>query len=121
MLTTARRLLAPDGRLVAVTLNPGHGRGTPYYAHYDFTLTQPEDGEGAPVTLDAAFPSGRRLNVTARWWSHETYEKTAVAAGFSRTSWIPLSVSPQGVALHGDAYWSAYLQAPQAVVLEAFP
>ncbi|MFH8789250.1 class I SAM-dependent methyltransferase [Streptomyces roseoverticillatus] len=120
VLTTARRALRPTGgRLVAVTLNPDYGRGTAYYAPYGFTLTQPEEREGAPVTLDATLPSGGRLHLTAHWWSKDTYERAARAAGFARTSWTRLTVSPQGRELLGDAYWSAYLRAPQALILEA--
>ncbi|MEU1672129.1 class I SAM-dependent methyltransferase [Streptomyces roseifaciens] len=119
VLATARRALRPaGGRLVAVTLNPDYGRGAAYYAPYGFTLTQPEEREGAPVTLDALLPGGR-LHVTAHWWSRKTYERAARAAGFAGTSWTPLTVSPRGRRLLGDAYWSAYLRAPQALILEA--
>ncbi|ARZ72375.1 hypothetical protein SMD11_6799 [Streptomyces albireticuli] len=120
VLTTARRALRPTGgRLVAVTLNPDYGRGTAYYAPYGFTLTQPDEREGAPVTLDATLPSGGRLHVTAHWWSRDTYERAARAAGFAGTAWTPMAVSPRGRELLGDAYWSAYLRAPQALILEA--
>ncbi|MFD8110215.1 class I SAM-dependent methyltransferase [Streptomyces microflavus] len=117
--TTARQALKPDGRLVAVTLNPHYGRGVPYYAGYGFTLTQHEEREGAPVTLDATLPGGQSMSVTARWWSHSAYEKAASAAGFSLPSWTAPTVSERGVNQYGSEYWSAYLNAPQAVILNA--
>ncbi|MET9532563.1 class I SAM-dependent methyltransferase [Streptomyces sp. NPDC006649] len=118
-LTTARRALKPGGRLVAMTLNPDYGRGVRYYAGYGFSLTQHEEGEGAPVTLAATLPGGLPMSVTARWWSHRAYEKAASAAGFARSSWAVPTVSETGASQYGSAYWTAYLNAPQAVILNA--
>ncbi|GAA1988334.1 class I SAM-dependent methyltransferase [Amycolatopsis minnesotensis] len=117
--TTAHRALAPGGRLIAMTLNPGYGRGRDYYAGYGFTLTQPEDREGAPVTLHAQLPSGDAFDVTARWWSSHAYQHAATTAGFAHLSWTHPTVSADGIERHGSDYWAAYLAAPQAVILHA--
>jgi hypothetical protein len=118
--TTARRAIAgTGGRLVAMTLNPGYGRGHDYYAGYGFTLTQEQEGEGAPVTLEAALPGGQQLKVTAHWWSRQAYERAAASAGFTTITWTQPTVSDHGMAAYGSDYWAAYLAAPQGVILQA--
>jgi SAM-dependent methyltransferase len=118
--TTARRAIAPTGgRLVATTLNPDYDRGAEYYAGYNFEITQPEEGEGTPVTLHATMADGQEFNVTTNWWSRRTYEWAAAQAGFGNLSWISPTVADQGVEKFGHDYWARYLNAPHAVILEA--
>ena len=120
MFGTARRALGPaGGRLVAATLNPDYGRGVQYYAGYGFTLTQDGEGEGTPVTLTATLPGGEEFSVTSHWWSRKVYERAVRDAGFTGVSWTHFAVSEQGMHEYGRDYWAAYLDAPQAVILEA--
>jgi len=116
--TTARRALKPAGRrLVVTTLNPDYGGGD-YYAPYGFTLSEPQAGEGSPVTLNVKLSDGE-FTVVARRWSLHAYAEAAASVGFTGLSWTYPTVSDEGLAKYGRDYFDQYLARPNAVILEA--
>jgi toxoflavin synthase len=117
--TTARRALSRAGqRCVAMTLNAEYNRDRDYYSRYGLTFTQAGQGEGSPVVLDVSTP-GEKIHVTLFWWSKEMYEDCAAQAGFRDVSWTRLTVSAQGLAQFGSAFWDPWLAQPPVVILTA--
>ena len=117
--TTAKRALASaDGRFVAMTLNPEYRRDPEYYTPYCVSLTQVEEGEGAPVRLDVSAP-GVEIHVGLFNWSRAVYEECAAKAGFGKISWTDVTVSDEGLTRFGRDYWAAYLAVPPIIVATA--
>ncbi len=107
------RQLAPGGWFVAINENPDQ---TPEqyagYSQYGFNKSGPMPREeGSPIHYSMI--SGRQLiRFDAYYYGRETYERVLRAAGFKDIEWLPLTLSPAGIAELGDEYWQEYLANP---------
>lgn len=118
--TNIRKALKPDGRFVTICVNPAINLTDPsYYLNYGFKVSGGES-DGAPLSLEIVVP-GLETTLSAFRWSRETYEAALKHAGFCDLVWHSPQLDPLGIEIFGEAYWTAYLATPHAVVLTARP
>jgi toxoflavin synthase len=114
------RQLNPEGRFVALTINPRLMLDQlPPVEQYQSGVTAEgplRDGMPLDVTMLTA---GGPVQIRDYYWSQGTYESVLQQAGFGMMTWHAMRVSPEGFHTYGRAYWRDYLNNPQIVVLEA--
>ncbi|OKI00704.1 hypothetical protein A6A06_17325 [Streptomyces sp. CB02923] len=112
----ARDTLAPDGRFVAVTLNPDFATVPHFYRPYGFDLTvaDPHLRDGDPVGLHGRADE-ETFQVTAYYWSREAHERALVEAGFTDVAWQ----SPRTAADGSASLFGRYLAAPHVLAVSA--
>ncbi|MGW1440831.1 class I SAM-dependent methyltransferase [Streptomyces griseus] len=117
---TARRALrATGGRFVAAVLNPEFSTDPQWYRGYGMLLSSQESpAEGTPGHL-RAWVGSDVLDLDFFRWSAAAHEQALGAAGFDRFSWIRPSVSEEGRARYGEAFWANYLNCPHALIIDA--
>ncbi|MEE1789645.1 class I SAM-dependent methyltransferase [Streptomyces sp. BE308] len=117
---TARRALrATGGRFVAAVLNPEFSTDPEWYRGYGMLLTsQQSPAEGTPGHL-RAWVGPEVLDLDFFRWSAAAHERALEAAGFDRVSWIRPTVSEEGRARYGEAFWANYLDCPHALIIDA--
>ncbi|MFB7049578.1 class I SAM-dependent methyltransferase [Streptomyces microflavus] len=117
---TARRALrATGGRFVAAVLNPEFSTDPQWYRGYGmFLSSQQSPAEGTPGHL-RAWVGPEVLDLDFFRWSTAAHEEAFRAAGFDRISWIRPTVSEEGRARYGDAFWANYLDCPHALIIDA--
>ncbi|MFI7289305.1 class I SAM-dependent methyltransferase [Streptomyces anulatus] len=117
---TARRALrAAGGRFVAAVLNPEFSTDPQWYRHYGMLLSsQQSPAEGTPGHL-RAWVGPEVLDLDFFRWSAAAHEQALKAAGFDRVSWIRPTVSEEGRARYGEAFWANYLDCPHALIIDA--
>ncbi|MEV7493593.1 MULTISPECIES: class I SAM-dependent methyltransferase [Streptomyces] len=117
---TARRALRDTGgRFVAAVLNPEFSTDPQWYRHYGMLLSaQPAPEEGTPGHL-RAWVGPEVLDLDFFRWSATAHEQALKAAGFDRVSWIRPTVSGEGRARYGEAFWANYLDCPHALIIDA--
>jgi len=112
--------LRPGGRLVALNENPQQPEDSgAAYTQYGFNkqFAVPRTNGSA---IEYSMVAGRKMiRFTAWYYSREVYEQALAAAGFREVRWLPLQLSPDGIAAHGAEYWQGYLENPPLVGLEA--
>ncbi len=110
--------LKPDGELVAVIPNPDFVNGLGDTIKYGFTLEVIEKRRrNLRVSMDFLGPESFLIKFTQ--WDRLSYETAMQRLGFEEIAWIPFSVSPEGIARQGDAYWTELLDNPKSIVLRA--
>jgi SAM-dependent methyltransferase len=113
--------LQPGGRLVAINENPDQVLHD-YAGYTRYGFNKSADGpliDGTPIHY--AMVSGRKLiRFSAFYYSRATYEAALHAAGFVNVRWVPLELSPDGVAEMGGDYWEEYLRNPPVTGLECW-
>jgi toxoflavin synthase len=115
MLSRIHANLGEGGRLLTILANPERDPAGPNYTKYGFTMEQPDQTEGSAIKL--TFHGDSVVSFHHRFWRRATYERAIENAGFGRFAWRPLTVSPEGLAAHGDEFWRDYLDNPAAVLL----
>ncbi|WP_161500937.1 class I SAM-dependent methyltransferase [Embleya scabrispora] len=117
---TARRALrAEGGRFVAAVLNPEFSTDPEWYRDYGMSLSaRPSPVEGTPGHL-RAWVGPDVLELDFFRWSRAAHEQALAAAGFDRITWIRPTVSEQGRARYGEAFWANYLACPHALIVDA--
>ncbi|WDG26860.1 class I SAM-dependent methyltransferase [Streptomyces sp. CA-278952] len=117
---TARRALrATGGRFVAAVLNPEFSTDPQWYRGYGMLLSSQESPEeGTPGHL-RAWVGPEVLDLDFFRWSTAAHEQALEAAGFDGVSWIRPTVSDEGRARYGDAFWANYLDCPHALIIDA--
>lgn len=125
MLTTARTVLRPGGRLVAATLNPDYADESTHPGHYqpyNMRLTAdrypPEDGTRLRFLVSFGNPAIPPMDVVAHWWSRDAYEAAARAAGFTTIRWTHYTVSDTGIDRYGREFFANYVERPHAIIVE---
>lgn len=117
---TARQALhATGGRFVAAVLNPEFSTDPQWYRGYGMLLSsQRSPAEGTPGHL-RAWVGPEVLDLDFFRWSAAAHEQALKAAGFDHVSWIRPTVSEEGRARYGDAFWANYLDCPHALIIDA--
>ncbi|SCK62364.1 Methylase involved in ubiquinone/menaquinone biosynthesis [Streptomyces sp. AmelKG-E11A] len=117
---TARRALRPTGgRFVAAVLNPGFNTDPQWYRGYGMRLSvRQSPAEGTPGHL-RAWVGPDVLDLDLFRWSAAAHEQALATAGFDRVSWIRPTVSEEGLAKHGEAFWENYLTCPHSLIIDA--
>jgi 2-polyprenyl-3-methyl-5-hydroxy-6-metoxy-1,4-benzoquinol methylase len=114
------RQLNPEGRFVALTINPRLMLDQlPPVEQYRSGVTAPGPlREGMPLDV-TMLTAGGPVQIRDYYWSQGTYESVLEQAGFSMVAWHAMRVSPEGFHTYGRSYWRDYLNNPLIVVLEA--
>ena len=112
--------LKPGGRLVALTINPHLvlDQLPPVEQYQSGVTAQGPLRDGMPLDITMLTASGP-VRIRDYYWSQGTYESVLHQAGFGMVGWHAMRVSAEGFHTYGRAYWQAYLNNPQIVVLEA--
>jgi SAM-dependent methyltransferase len=112
------RCLRPGGQLVAVVPNPAFRCGEPGSERYGFRSTLLEhhpEGNRFQVEVLVEPP----FQLTTRQWSQAALGQALQAAGLNRVTWHSLTVSPEGLAEHGEAFWECYQANPPNIAITA--
>lgn len=110
MAQAIRANLRPNGRLVAVTINPDISE--PHLASlnkYGSRMEIVGDTRDGATLLTTIFTPQGPVQFSSYYWSRSTYERTLAEAGFGAVQWQTMRVSPEGVAAHGEAFWHEHL------------
>lgn len=115
------RNLKPGGKLVAATLNPAVTEAElPGYQAYGVSLTAPTGlQDGAVITASLDIPNGS-VDLTAHYWSQETYELTLSETGFQTITWHPMQVPDEALQIYGRHYWQTYQRKSLDIVLACY-
>ncbi len=115
------RNLKPDGRFIAVTIDPNISlRRQPALEKYGFHIRAetPLLADGMPLTVTLLTPD-ELIYIKDYYWTKQTYERHLSIAGFNNIAWRPMQVSNEGLARLGNEYWQEFLDNPGIIVLEA--
>ncbi len=116
MLFNVAANLKDSGKLVAVVPNPDFVNGLRDTAKYDLLLEVIENrSSNLRVRMDFLGPKNFSIEFTQ--WSRDTYGIAMQRSGFEEVTWIPFAVSPEGIARHGEDYWSELLNNPKSILL----
>ncbi|MFE4172135.1 class I SAM-dependent methyltransferase [Streptomyces sp. NPDC056909] len=114
-----RALRTTGGRFVAAVLNPEFSTDPQWYRGYGMLLSARQSpAEGTPGHM-RAWVGPDVLDLDFFRWSAAAHEQALAAAGFDRVSWIRPTVSEQGRARYGEAFWANYLTCPHALIVHA--
>jgi 2-polyprenyl-3-methyl-5-hydroxy-6-metoxy-1,4-benzoquinol methylase len=121
MCRSIHRNLKPGGKLVVATFNPAVTEAElPGYQPYGVNLTAPTGlRDGAAITASLDIPDGS-VDLTAHYWSQETYEHTLTEAGFQTITWHPMQVPDEALQLYGRDYWQTYQRKSLDIVLACY-
>ncbi|SBT38771.1 class I SAM-dependent methyltransferase [Micromonospora auratinigra] len=116
MAASAATLLAPRGRLVALTINPDFALGDDGWGGWTTSsLAQRRvDDDCVEYTLlhDA-------IRITFRQWSRAAYEAALSAAGLGRAAWHPIAVPPRLIDGPQGVQWRQFVANPPMIALTA--
>ncbi len=114
------RNLKPDGRFIAVTIDPNISiKRQPTLEKYGFNIqARTPLTDGMPLTVTLLTPN-EPIDIKDHYWSKQTYERHLKSAGFHHIAWRPMQVSNEGLAKFGNEYWQEFLDNPGIIVLEA--
>ena len=115
------RNLKPGGRVVAAIFNPALSEAElPGYQKYGANISAPFGLlDGAALRASLEIPGGS-IEVSAVYWSQETYEQSLSEAGFQNIAWHPMQVPEEAIRHYGLDYWQTYQTKSLDVVLECF-
>lgn len=115
--------LKPNGRLVALTINPDitkkHYTAAEKFHIYIYADDSLQDGTPFKVILSNPGQEDD-IHLLPYYWSKETYEKILKKAGFQKIKWYPMIVAEEGIEKYGESYWQEYLAVPHIIVLESY-
>lgn len=115
------RNLKSGGKLVAAILNPAVTQTElPGYQKYGIHVIAPAGWQdGAAITVSLEIPNGS-FDVSAYYWSQETYERTLNEAGFQEITWHSMEVPAEAIKQYGQDYWRTYQSKALDIVLECY-
>jgi 2-polyprenyl-3-methyl-5-hydroxy-6-metoxy-1,4-benzoquinol methylase len=113
------RNLKPGGKLVAAILNPTVTESElPNYQKYGVNVIASSGlQDGAAITASLKIPNGS-VDLSAYYWSQETYEHILKEAGFQKISWHPMEVPEDAIQQYGQDYWQTYQTKSLDIVFE---
>ncbi len=120
MFQTIYANLKPDGKLVAITVDPNLAEADlAVFGGYGITVVA-EAGlqDGTMLTATVAVADGNSFQMQTFHWKQATYERIIFQVGFQQIRWHPIQVSEAGIKEYGAAYWQAYATKPYGIVLE---
>jgi len=111
-------VLAEDGRFVGVTQHPWFSFDGPGPDPYGFVFDRQRDTEfGTYVRVTAALEPPFRFHTCVI--RPEVYEEAFATAGFSKLTWVPVSVGDEGLQRFGEDFWEDFLANPPIMMFEA--
>ncbi|WP_437669164.1 class I SAM-dependent DNA methyltransferase [Sorangium sp. So ce131] len=111
--------LSPGGRFVALQPNDGFAVNDPeFYRAYGLRASvEGRLEDAAPMTVNVS--SGDiEITILTQYWTRAGYEAALRRAGLVDIQWRSPEVSPEGIAAHGEQFWSNYRARPYAMLLE---
>lgn len=113
------RSLRPGGRFVTVNGNPALTfPSAPSYRKYGFeTSVRGRWQEGAPITWTFYLHDGS-FEIENYHLDSTTHETACRVAGFREIRWHPVELSPEGLSVHDQAFWSTFLDYPPIAFIE---
>jgi SAM-dependent methyltransferase len=114
------RNLKPNGRFIAVTIDPNISiKRQPILEKYGFHIQAKAPlKNGMPLTVTLLTPY-EPIYIKDYYWSEQTYERHLRIAGFHNIAWRPMQVSNEALAKFGNEYWLEFLDNPGIIILEA--
>jgi SAM-dependent methyltransferase len=113
--------LLPDGKLVAITLNPNlRAEDAMIYPPYGIQMTVAgviQDGDQIGFTIEIPHTRGNSFDLQVTFWGQKVLEHAARAAGFQQTEWQSLQMSQQGLEKFPPHHWQAFLKKPYSILL----
>ena len=64
-------------------------------------------------------PNGS-FDLSAYYWSQETYEHALKEAGFQKITWHPMEVPEEAIKQYGQDYWQTYQTKSLDIVFECY-
>ena len=115
------RNLKPGGKLVAATFNPAVTEAElPRYQKYGVNVIAPTGlYDGAAITASLEIPDGS-VDISAYYWSQETYDHILKETGFQKITWHPMEVPKEAVQQYDQDYWQIYQTKSLDIVLEGY-
>lgn len=110
--------LENGGRLIAVVPNPDFINGQKNTLTYGYFIEK-LSSDPSSIKVKMTFTGDKPFSIEFTQWSREVYEKTLTETGFADTSWVPFSVSDEGIRKLGSEYWRATLENPKSIILTA--
>lgn len=110
--------LVSGARLVAVIPNPDFVNGRRDTLAYGYYL---DELERRPTNLRVRmqFTGDAPFSIDFTQWDARTYDAVMRRCGFDDIAFTPFSVSPEGLATLGPAFWQAERDNPKSVILSA--
>lgn len=105
------RCLKPGGRFITVNSSPFLlFPAAPSYRKYGFeTKVEGDWREGAPITWRFHLSDGV-FEIENYYLDSTIHEEAFRLAGFQAILWHGPRLSPEGIEMHGDAFWSCFLE-----------
>ena len=115
------RNLKPGGKLVAAILNPTVTESElPGYQKYGVKVVASSGlQDGAAIAASLKIPHGS-VELSAYYWSQETYEHILKEAGFQKIAWHPMEVPEDAIQQYGQDYWQTYQTKSLDIVFECY-
>jgi ubiquinone/menaquinone biosynthesis C-methylase UbiE len=113
------RNIVSGGRFVTYVLNPDMSHQAGYYGEYGLNITMSQemiDGQSAPFTVSLGGMT--TPEIMAYRWNQATIEQALTDAGFTNITWVMPTLSPEGEAQYGKAYFETYIQQPHAILID---
>lgn len=113
------RSLRPGGRFVTVNSSPAlKFPSAPSYRKYGFeTRVRGQWQEGVPITWTFYLNDGP-LEIENYHLGTTTHETICRIAGFREIRWRPVELSPEGLTVQDQAFWSTFLDHPPIAFIE---
>jgi toxoflavin synthase len=109
--------LKPGGRFITINSNPDYRGDAASLFPYGFTRENDSYQEGAAITYRFYQSDASHIAVTNYHLEKATHETALQVVGLSQIQWHPVTVSPEGIEIHGNDYWSAILSGQPIVGL----
>lgn len=109
--------LKPGGRFVTINNNPECKHPELSMRKYGFERIQKGFNDGDEVIYQLYSPDESHVDLTNYHLSKNTHEKCFAASGLSNVIWDSMEMSPEGIALHDEAYWQDLITCEPVVAI----
>lgn len=110
--------LKRGARFIGYQLNYDLSRAPRYYDKYCFNLRIAADAEdGEPFTFTVSLGDLTSPKTTACYWGKQSLECALHDAGLTDLQWIVPTPSPEGIAKHGEEFWTDLIRSPFELIV----
>lgn len=118
--TNIARNMKPGARFLTFVINPAIASDIDFYKPYNFYMEMTPPLEDGSQLKFVTVIDNKLMEVYSRYWHQKTLETALTEAGLTDIRWIKPHVSPEGIALYGEALWHNYSTVPHCIFIEAF-
>ncbi|MGW4893067.1 class I SAM-dependent methyltransferase [Kitasatospora sp. NPDC004240] len=110
--------LVPGGEFFVLAQKPDYGFDCASLEEYGFRCEPAgEEIETGPRVRVTALLEPEPITIVSSAPRREVYERCLSAAGFRDIEWVPLQVSPAGIAKYGEEFWADLRTSPPLELL----